>query len=417
TAKGALFWNVVGPFKPQYQLYRIRRTTSTTRHPGTMKALRSHHGYVTVLLCFYFSLANSTDDRTSNHDNANATVVSFPVFFRSRFNPRTLQKNERLISGLDLDTDVQPGVNGTVESIPWSRKLSHDKPLKKTGGNTGTESVTHRSANLDQPVTESAQDTLEDECGVVAPGMDGFPWIAVLEHGGPQSNTALKRTLSKGVLIDRQHVLTTVSSVHNSHPTWVVTSVRLGDIPTRRLTTVNRTNPIALRTNGTQRFGIETVFLHEKKDIALIRLADGGVREVTDYIRPICLPRDDYRLENFKLSSHVCERRLESAGRVSRSRLQPLDLISINSCNELMRPYGARLPVKTFCAWESGNDNCTGTLGGPAIANVRGKYRVLGLRSYIHTETNVDGLEIPSIYVRVGGLRKWISAVIKAISD
>ncbi|XP_049297556.1 phenoloxidase-activating enzyme-like [Anopheles funestus] len=386
-----------------------------------MKALRPLPGYVTVLLCLNISLvlASSTDDRTVNHDSNNATS-SFPVFFRSRFNPRTLQKNERLISALD-DTDVQSGLNVTSSPMPsyaWSRKYTNDKHLEKQGNNPANASVAHQSANVDQPVTDSTpEELLKDECGILPPGVDGFPWIAVLEHGEPQANAAHKRTLSKGVLIDRQHVLTTVSSIHNSHPTWVVTSVRLGDMPTRRQTNVNRTNPITQRTNGTQKFGIETVFLHEKKDIALIRLADGGVREVTDFIRPICLPREDYRLENFKLSSHVCQRRLESTGRVSRSRLQPLDLISVDSCNELMRPYGARLPVKSFCARESSNDNCTGTLGGPAIANVRGKYHVLGLRSYVQTETNVDGLDIPSIYVRVGGLRKWISAVIKAISD
>uniref|UniRef100_A0A182MWE1 Peptidase S1 domain-containing protein n=1 Tax=Anopheles culicifacies TaxID=139723 RepID=A0A182MWE1_9DIPT len=344
-----------------------------------MKALRSLNGYVTVLLCCYISLASCTDDQTANRDNSNATANSFPAFYRSRFNPRTLEKNERLIA-LPDDTDVQSGMNGTAEPMPsstWSREPSQDKPL------------THQSANLDQPVAESRKESPEDECGVLAPGTDTFPWIAILEHAGPQTNTAFKRTLSKGVLIDRQYVLTTVSSVHNSHPTWVVTSVRLGDIPTRPQTNANRTNPIP---NGAQRFGIETVFLHEKKDIALIRLADGGVRELTEYIRPICLPREDYRLENFKLSSHVCERRVESGGRVSRSRLQPLNLISIDSCNEQMRPYGARLQVKTFCGQESGNDNCTGTLGGPAIANVRGKYHVVGLRSYIQTQFNRSGV-------------------------
>ncbi|XP_052901068.1 phenoloxidase-activating enzyme-like [Anopheles moucheti] len=384
-----------------------------------MKALRLD-GYLTILLCFYFPLVTCTDDLTVNHDNSNGTN-SFPVFFRSRFNPRTMQQNERLISALD-DTDVQSGMNpsaGPISSFTWSRKHSNNQPLVPDGSNATNEHVTHQSATLDQPVTESVtvESQTEDECGILSPGVDGFPWIAVLEHGGSQTSTGLKRTLSKGILIDRQHVLTTVSSVHNSHPTWVVTSVRLGDIPTRRQTNVNRTSLAVQRANGTQRFGIETVFLHEKKDIALIRLADGGVRQLSDYIRPICLPREDYRLENFKLTSHVCQRRTESHGRVSRSRLQPLELISIDTCNELVRPYGARLQVKSFCARESANDNCTGTLGGPAIANVRGKYHVLGLRTYIQTEINVEGLDIPSVYVRVGGLRKWISAVIKAISD
>lgn len=385
-----------------------------------MKVLRrTLNGYVAALLCFSFSLASSTDGETTNHDNSSVTL-SFPVFFRSRFNPRrTLQKNERLMSILD-DTDEQPGVETTqpFSSLAWIRKYSSDsKDLPNASNDTAAE-VKLQSNIVDQPVTsETTPVSPNNECGVVAPGVDGFPWIAVLEHGEPQANVAHKRTLSKGVLIDRQHVLTTVSSIHNSHPTWVVTSVRLGDTPTRRQTNVTRAGNLAQRLNSTQRFEIETVFLHEKKDIALIRLADGGVRQLTDSIRPICLPQEDYRLEHFKLTSHVCQRRIEPAGRFSRSKLQPLELVSVDSCNELMRPYGARLPVKSFCARESANDNCTGTLGGPAIAMVRGKYHVLGLRSYIHTETLVDGSDIPSIYIRVGGLRKWISTVITAIKQ
>uniref|UniRef100_A0A182K917 Peptidase S1 domain-containing protein n=1 Tax=Anopheles christyi TaxID=43041 RepID=A0A182K917_9DIPT len=362
-----------------------------------------------LLVCFAISLerfvpVSSNDIPTTPDDNFTAPI-NFPAFFRSRFNPRTLQHNERLIPALD-DSDVRMGMNATH----WA---------------SGKTVATHQSTQqVDQSTTETIlpESELEPECGILPPGVDGFPWIAVLEHGGPQQGSSRKRTLSKGVLIDRQHVLTTVSSVHNSHPTWVVTSVRLGDIPTRRQSP--RTGNSTQRANSTQRYEIETVFLHESKDIALIRLANGGVQQLTDTIRPICVPREDYRLENFKLSSHVCQRSQvvstttgRQSSRVSRSKLQPLELVSGESCNQLLRPHGARLPVKSFCARESAGDNCTGSLGGPAIASVRGKYHVLGLRSYLHTETTVDGLDIPSIYVRVGGLRKWISAVIKAISE
>lgn len=50
---------------------------------------------------------------------------------------------------------------------------------------------------------------------------DNHPWIAVLIHTDP-SEKSRKKTLSKGVLIDRRHVLTTVSSLHNSRPFWIV---------------------------------------------------------------------------------------------------------------------------------------------------------------------------------------------------
>lgn len=50
---------------------------------------------------------------------------------------------------------------------------------------------------------------------------ENHPWIAVLVHTDPTGRSR-KKTLSKGVLIDQRHVLTTVSSLHNSRPFWVV---------------------------------------------------------------------------------------------------------------------------------------------------------------------------------------------------
>lgn len=50
---------------------------------------------------------------------------------------------------------------------------------------------------------------------------ENHPWIAVLVHTDP-SGRSRKKTLSKGVLIDERHVLTTVSSLHNSRPFWIV---------------------------------------------------------------------------------------------------------------------------------------------------------------------------------------------------
>lgn len=46
------------------------------------------------------------------------------------------------------------------------------------------------------------------------------PWIVVIEHHDPLRRDK-RKTLSKGVLIGDQHVLTTVSSIHNSHPFWI----------------------------------------------------------------------------------------------------------------------------------------------------------------------------------------------------
>lgn len=55
---------------------------------------------------------------------------------------------------------------------------------------------------------------------------NNHPWIAVLVHTDP-SEKSRKKTLSKGVLIDRRHVLTTVSSLHNSRPFWIVCVINI----------------------------------------------------------------------------------------------------------------------------------------------------------------------------------------------
>lgn len=50
---------------------------------------------------------------------------------------------------------------------------------------------------------------------------DDLPWIVVLEHTDSGGHSS-RKSLSKGVLISRLHVLTTVSSVHNAPPFWIV---------------------------------------------------------------------------------------------------------------------------------------------------------------------------------------------------
>lgn len=72
---------------------------------------------------------------------------------------------------------------------------------------------------LDTDSVESADSQSTIDCGVRTG--DNHPWIAVLEHTDPTGRSG-KKTLSKGVLIDERHVLTTVSSVHNSHAFWTV---------------------------------------------------------------------------------------------------------------------------------------------------------------------------------------------------
>jgi coagulation factor X len=127
---------------------------------------------------------------------------------------------------------------------------------------------------------------------------DDVPFIALLVHTNPFDNSKRKRTLSKGVLISENYVLTTVSSIYHSESYWTVSSVRLGDFVTWNKY-ANRDKSISLEVD------VDEIFLHKKRDIALIKLKDSV--NFTDVIRPACLPQSDNY--NFKeLQTHLCKR-------------------------------------------------------------------------------------------------------------
>jgi coagulation factor 10 len=127
---------------------------------------------------------------------------------------------------------------------------------------------------------------------------DDVPFIALLVHTNPYEEETRKRTLSKGVLISEKFVLTTVSSVYHSESFWTVSSVRLGDFATWNKY-ANRDKSYSVEIE------VDEIFLHKKRDIALIKLKDAVT--FTDVIRPACLPQSDSY--NFKeLKSHLCKR-------------------------------------------------------------------------------------------------------------
>jgi hypothetical protein len=127
---------------------------------------------------------------------------------------------------------------------------------------------------------------------------DDVPFIALLVHTNPYDSQSKKRTLSKGVLISENFVLTTVSSIYHSETFWTVSSVRLGDFPTwNKYANRDKTFSIEIE--------VDEIFFHKKHDIALIKLKESV--NFTDVIRPACLPSsDNYNYKEFKL--HMCKR-------------------------------------------------------------------------------------------------------------
>lgn len=127
---------------------------------------------------------------------------------------------------------------------------------------------------------------------------DDVPFIALLVHTNPLDPSSKKRTLSKGVLVSENFVLTTVSSIYHSESFWTVSSVRLGDFITWNKY-ANRDKSYSLEV------GVEQIYFHKKRDIALIKLKESV--NFTDLIRPACLPLSDNY--NYKeLRTHRCKR-------------------------------------------------------------------------------------------------------------
>lgn len=93
-----------------------------------------------------------------------------------------------------------------------------------TSTTTTTTMKTTTTTTLEAPTTSTSTTSTPEtafDCGTKVPESNSHPWIVTLEHSDPATSSK-RRTFSKGVLISDRHVLTTVSSIHNSHPFWEV---------------------------------------------------------------------------------------------------------------------------------------------------------------------------------------------------
>ncbi|XP_058811507.1 CLIP domain-containing serine protease B4-like [Topomyia yanbarensis] len=360
------------------------------------------------------------DDDTSEEAGDHITI---PAFVRSKFNLRIWSTTEALITENQTETTKAPMVTKATKTTAKTKR-TRTTTLATTTIQPTTEVVTLAySDNLmalentspptnNQPTTMKPKQRKLSSPGCGELNGDDIPWIAILEHTDPKGDTR-KKTLSKGVLIDDRHVLTTISSIHNSYPFWLVTGVRLGDTPTWAFSEGGK------KANARKRDVLSTpirnVFLHEKKDIAVIRLAERV--NFTEKIRPVCLPVSD-RFNYTELFFHVCRKEKSEFGRTNTTgKLVAVTSLTQKDCQILFRRHQAEMGPKEFCAWDETGDNCTGDLGGPLMVKLSGRYHVVGLNSYALAKSKIDSEGLPGVYVRVGSFLKWIQAVLKTEFD
>lgn len=176
---------------------------------------------------------------------------------------------------------------------------------------------------------------------------------------------------------------------------------RLGDSPTWAIDNIEHNASHVIHRS------IEEVFIHEDKDIALIKLSQ-RVR-ITDDIQPICLPKHGH-YEFRELHLHICKR-IKGIPLKKQTRIISAQVLTLTprDCHIFFRKNGATITNDEFCAWDESGDTCTGDLGAPLIGKHNGRFYVIGLKSYaLATTTHMENNGIPGVYTKVGSHIKWI---------
>uniref|UniRef100_U5ERM7 Putative hemolymph proteinase 8 hemolymph proteinase 8 n=1 Tax=Corethrella appendiculata TaxID=1370023 RepID=U5ERM7_9DIPT len=392
------------------------------------------------LFCAKISPITTNESEKSENlseDDLSVTTLTVKPFTRSRFNLRlwstTIEPNSTTVKVTE-----KPNPSGSGRKQKRTRTTTTtEAPTSTTEHHSSTEPVTTTTEISTSTLTEITSSTTTTELlptttteKLSTPGCglqyeNNYPWVAVLEHTDPNGRTK-KKTLSKGVLIDPHFVLTTISSLHNTYPFWVVSRVRLGDRPTWSNTDNddddendeddenNDYNFNSSKNLTRQPIAVEiaTVFKHEKKDLALIKLVEPIT--ISDSIRPICLPSND-EYESLDLQLHMCKKLKNTFQPQNLNKFIAVTPVKLQDCHIMFRRRHALFSNKELCAWDEEGDSCTGDLGGPLMAKSKtGRYHLIGLKSYAQTKKDVDLDGLPGVYTRIGSYLKWLRAAMHA---
>ncbi|KAH8369485.1 hypothetical protein KR009_012380 [Drosophila setifemur] len=267
------------------------------------------------------------------------------------------------------------------------------------------------------PRAPNCGDNFEDRIvGGVETGKREFPWMVLIEYTKPGN---IKGHHCGGSLINNRYVLTAAHCVSAIPSDWQLTGVRLGDWDTTTnpdcITQKNGNrdcndpyvdNPVVERIPHPQYPGNARDQLH---DIALLRL-----RDVVNYISPVCLPSLPNQRDNIFLGRTVVVAgwgRTETNFTSNRKLKAEVEPVSLSDCNERYSSQRRTVTANQLCAGGvEGVDSCRGDSGGPLMLEEiyagNANYYIAGVVSYGPTPCGLRGW--PGVYTRVAAYLDFI---------
>ncbi|XP_056634735.1 phenoloxidase-activating factor 3-like [Diorhabda sublineata] len=271
---------------------------------------------------------------------------------------------------------------------------------------------------------------LPTNCGYLDPGKDRirngknaeineFPWMALLSYRtrrGPEFKCG-------GTIINDRYILTAAHCIKNLESPLL--GVRVGEYDIKKKQDCAKLpNGSTICTPGYQDLAIEEINPHSQfnasvisNDIGLIRVSKMNLK--LENTRPVCLPTDDLRNENFKNVIITGWGITNVLTGESSSILQKVNLpvVELDQCKNVYKNQSnVHLTFKQVCAGGKNNkDSCQGDSGGPlhqaAFVDGLPKYIQQGVVSFGPRECGLEGY--PGVYTRVAYYMDWILDTIR----
>ncbi|KAF5285390.1 hypothetical protein FQR65_LT13242 [Abscondita terminalis] len=223
--------------------------------------------------------------------------------------------------------------------------------------------------------------------------IDEFPWVAAIL--GVNKKTGKERIMCHGAVIDQRHVVTAAQCVSKLVLNiYNISKVRLGEFHLLNKTDCVKVFGDDQDCSETTEEEIENFVIHPHfhfnlglYDIAVIRLKTQI--GYSDYIRPICLPRSNTKVEYGTLLYTTGWGVTEYRGNSSTIKKRILtDLVSNEDCEDIIRKHQTLSRKYTYlhtCTVDHLSNkavSCNGDSGAPVMLSVNSQWELNGIVSH-----------------------------------